>query len=107
MKGVVIGAPHGSGEPATGEYAKSISDQTGAGLIVAHRFSAKGLAVTRPLVGVVANSKIPTDPRSRGNIYREFGKLLRHTAGDSVVGFYVGVRSALLGEVGPVLSKPQ
>jgi hypothetical protein len=47
MKGVVIGSAHGNAEPATGEYAKSISNQTGARFIIAHGFGAKRLAVTR------------------------------------------------------------
>jgi hypothetical protein len=49
IKGVIIGVPHGSAEPASGEYAKWISDQTGAGFIVAYGFGAKGLVVTRSL----------------------------------------------------------
>lgn len=94
MKGVIIGAPHGSAEPASDEYAKWISDQTGAGFIVAYGFGVKRLAVTRPLIGSIANSRIPNDPRSRGNIYREFRRMLRQTAGGNLVSLYVGVRSA-------------
>jgi hypothetical protein len=36
MKGVIIGAPHGSAEPASGEYAKWISEKTGAGFAIAY-----------------------------------------------------------------------
>lgn len=50
MRGVIIGAPHGSAEPDSGEYAKWISEKTGAGFVIAYGFGAKRLTVARPLV---------------------------------------------------------
>jgi hypothetical protein len=91
MEGVVIGAPRGHGEPASVNYAKWISDRTGAGVVIGYGFSAQRLAVTQP---VVRYDLIPVkldDPVGRGSVYPEFKKLLRQTAKTDIE-FYVGVR---------------
>ena len=93
MKGVIIGAPHGSAEPASGEYAKWISEKTGAGFVIAYGFGAKRLTVARPLVLSKYNLVASEDPVRRGSIYPEFKKLLEQTAGGAVK-FYVGIRFA-------------
>ena len=65
MKGVIIGAPHGSAEPASGEYAKSISEKTGAGFFIAYGFGARRLAVARSLVFSKYNLAASADPVRR------------------------------------------
>ena len=92
MKGVVIGAPRGETERGAAEYARAISEKTGAGLLVASGFASRRLAVTQPLVGSTPALAAAEDPLKRGSIYREFKSMLRQTArGD--IKLYVGVRS--------------
>ena len=91
MKGVIIGAPHGRAEPASGEYAKWVSDKTGAGFVIAYGFGAKRLTVARPLVLSKYNLVASENPLRRGSVYPEFKRLLEHTAAGAVK-FYVGIR---------------
>jgi hypothetical protein len=93
MKGVVIGAPRASSEPASAEYAKSISERTGAGFLIASGFSPKRLAVTQPLVRRTSYAVTSDDPIKRGSIYREFKAQLKQVSdGNPLV--YIGVRLA-------------
>jgi hypothetical protein len=93
MRRVMIGAPHGTAEPAAVEYAKSFRERTGAGLVVAHGFGGRRLAVLRPLVVSASPAPVSEDPLRRGSIYKEFKQLLERTGGGRVE-FYVGVRLA-------------
>jgi hypothetical protein len=91
MEGVVIGTPRGHGEPASVNYAKWISDRTGAGLVIAYGFSAQRLTVTQPIVRYDLIPVKLDDPVGRGSVYPEFKKLLRQSA-MTAVEFYVGLR---------------
>jgi hypothetical protein len=92
MKGVIIGAPHGSTEPDSAQYAKLISERTGAGFLIASGFASKRLAVTQPLVRTTPSAVASDDPLRRGSIYREFKTLLQQTANGNVK-LYIGVRA--------------
>ena len=92
VKGVVIGAPRGGSEPVAAEYAKWISEQTGAALVIGYGFGARRLAVARPLVRSISYPPLSEDPVQRGSVYSEFKELLQKTA-DGSIRFYVGVRS--------------
>lgn len=91
MEGVIVGAPRGGSEPASVEYAKWISSQTGAGLVIAYGFAARRLTVTQPIVRFDLTPVVSDDPVRRGSVYPEFKKLLRQTAKTDIE-FYVGVR---------------
>jgi hypothetical protein len=93
MDGVIIGAPHGLGDPDSVDYAKSISEQIGAGLVIASGFASKRLAITQPLIRSTSAAIISDDPRGRGSIYREFKTLLKQTA-DGPLRLYIGMRFA-------------
>lgn len=91
MTGIVIGAAHGRTDPESIEYAKWISDQTGAGIVTAFGFKAKRLAVAQPLVRFISYGTLSEGPMRRGSIYPEFKKLLQQTA-QRRLKFYVGIR---------------
>ena len=91
MTGIVIGAPHGSTEPDTIDYASWISEQTGAGIVTAFGFKKQRLAVAQPLVRSISYGTLSDDPVRRGSIYPEFKKLLHRTARGPFK-FYVGIR---------------
>ncbi|MGB7951186.1 MAG: hypothetical protein WCH75_26190 [Candidatus Binatia bacterium] len=91
MKGVVIGAPRANAERGSAEYAKAISEQTGAGLLIASGFASRRLAVTQPLVRSTPALAVAEDLLKRGNIYRNFKSMLRQTAQGNVK-LYIGVR---------------
>jgi hypothetical protein len=89
MQGVIIGAP----EPASSEYAKWISAQTGAGFVVAYGFGSKRLSVTSPIVRSTPYTRYGNGPLAKRSVYSEFKKLLRQTAKGSIE-FYVGIHFA-------------
>ena len=91
MTGIVIGAPHGSTEPDTIDYASWISEQTGAGSVTAFGFKKRRLAVAQPLVRSISYGTLSDDPVRRGSIYPEFKKLLHRTARGPFK-LYVGIR---------------
>ena len=93
MKGVVIGAPRASVEPGSAEYARWISEQTGAGFLIASGFASKRLAVTQPLVRRTFYAVPSEDPFKQGSIYREFKAQLKRVSGGNPL-IYIGVRLA-------------
>lgn len=95
MKGVVIGAPRAGIEPGSAEYARWISERTGAGFLIASGFASKRLAVTQPLVRTTLYTVASEDPIKRGSIYREFRSQLGRVAGGKIL-IYMGVRLATL-----------
>jgi hypothetical protein len=92
MDGVIVGAPHGTAEPVAADYARWISEQTGAALVIGYGFGAKRLSVARPLVRFVSHSSTSDGPLQRGSVYSEYKELLRQAA-NGRLRFYVGVRS--------------
>src|SRR5512146_2041580 len=50
VNGFVVGVPHGATEPDAIDYAKTISDATGAGIVIASGFKSKQIAVAQPLL---------------------------------------------------------
>lgn len=91
LDGVVIGAPFGLSEPDAVDYATTISDETGAGLVAAYGFRSKRVTVEQPLVYTAPHSVVAVKFSSPGSVYPEFGALLRDAA-DGPLKFYVGVR---------------
>ena len=93
INGVVVGVPHGIAEATAIDYATDISNETGAGLVIAYGFRSKRITVTQPLVRSVPLAPGADNPRRRGSIYPEFKALLRKTA-KGPLKFYVGIRIA-------------
>ncbi len=92
MTGIMVGAPHGYADPDSLDYARWISDRTGAGIVTAFGFNAKRLSVTQPvIVRSISYGRPQGDPVRRGGIYPEFKELLQRTAGGELK-FYLGVR---------------
>jgi hypothetical protein len=92
-EGIVVGVPHGIGEPSAVDYARSISNKTGAGLAIAYGFQSKRIPVTQPLVRTTAIAFSIYGPTRGGSIYPEFKAALINAA-NGPVKFYVGIRIA-------------
>jgi hypothetical protein len=92
-EGIVVGVPHGIGEPAAVEYARSITSETGGGLVIAYGFQSERIPVTRPLVRTTVISSGLHRPNGPGSIYPEFKAALINAA-NGPVKFYVGIRIA-------------
>jgi hypothetical protein len=93
INGVVVGAPHGIAEPSAVDYATSIGNRTGAGVVIAYGFQSKRIPVSQPLVRTVPLASGADDPRRRGSIYPEFKALLGKAA-NGPLKFYLGIRIA-------------
>jgi hypothetical protein len=89
----VLGVPHGTAEVDAIEYAKTISDRTGAGLVIAYGFKANRIPVTQPLIHTTPISWPATDAARPASVYPEFKKFLR-SASVGPLRFYVGIRIA-------------
>jgi len=92
--GFVIGVTHANTEPDALEYARSIGEASGAGLVIAYGFGTNGISVAQPVVH--HQSPIAwtiTDSGRPPSVYSEFKKFLR-AAIDAPLGFYVGLRVA-------------
>ncbi|MGH7798539.1 MAG: hypothetical protein ACREQ2_27045 [Candidatus Binatia bacterium] len=92
-EGVVIGATQGSSEPDAAELATALSDETGAGLVIAYGFRSKRIPVAQPLVHMSPVMARPADARRPGSVYPQFRALLQNAV-DGPLKFYIGVRSA-------------
>lgn len=93
VNGFVVGVPHGATEPDAIDYAKTISDETGAGIVIASGFKSKQIAVAQPLLHnspIGWGSTASIRPRS---IYSDFKNLLRSSA-VGPLRFYVEFRTA-------------
>ncbi|MGH7854501.1 MAG: hypothetical protein ACREP3_13740 [Candidatus Binatia bacterium] len=90
---VVIGATHGLSEPDAAALATVLSDETGAGLVIAYGFRNKRIPVAQPLVYTSPLIVRAGDPRQTGSVYSEFRTHLQNAA-DGPLKFYIGVRSA-------------
>jgi hypothetical protein len=91
--GIVIGATQGWSEPAAAELATALSDETGAGLVIAYGFRSKRIPVGQPLVHMSPILARPTHGRRPGSVYPEFRRLVRNAV-DGPLEFYIGVRHA-------------
>ena len=91
--GFVISVPHGTAERDAIEYAKTISDRTGAGLVIAYGFKANRIPVTQPLIHTTPISWRATDPVRPASVYPEFKKFLQSANVGPLI-FYVGIRIA-------------
>jgi hypothetical protein len=91
--GIVIGATQGWSEPAAAELATALSDETGAGLVVAYGFRSKRIPVGQPLVHMSPVLARPTHGRRPGSVYPEFRRLVQDAV-DGPLEFYIGVRHA-------------
>lgn len=91
--GIVIGVSRGLSEPAAVEYAKTISDKTGAGLVIAYGFAAQRVTVAQPLVFTSPIDVRLGDAQRPGSIYAQYRAHLLN-AGHGPIKFYVGVRIA-------------
>jgi hypothetical protein len=93
VNGFVVGVPHGATEPDAIDYAKTISDATGSGIVIASGLKSKQIAVAQPLLHnspIAWSSTASKRPRS---IYSDFKNLLRWSAVGSLR-FYVEFRTA-------------
>jgi hypothetical protein len=98
--GVVVGAPHGTLDPGTGDIAALISERTGFGLVVASGFSVevddrgrpvRRYLVNRPFEGVPGGARSGERPSPAARcVYDEYERCVRETAGGPLV-FYVEV----------------
>ena len=91
--GFVVGVPHGATEPDAIDYAKTVSDATGAGIVIASGFKSKRIAVAQPLLHdspIAWSSTASMRPRS---IYPDFRNLLQASAVGPLK-FYVEFRTA-------------
>jgi hypothetical protein len=93
MEGAMISAPHGAEEPFAADYAKWISQRTGAGLAIAYGFHARRIFVSQPLISATLNLNSAADPVRRGSVYQEFKKLLLNVTNGNL-NFYAGIRFA-------------
>lgn len=93
IEGVVVGATQGSSEPDAAELATALSDEIGAGLVIAYGFRSKRIPVAQPLVHMSPVMSRPADGRRPGTVYPQFRALLQNAAGGPLK-FYIGVRSA-------------
>jgi len=97
LEGIVIGAPHGRTDRLSDSLAKSISDRTGAGLVIAYGFKSKRLSVTQPVAGFYPHLA-SLNPLQRGSVFRDYKRILRETAkGD--LALYVGIHRSSESEV--------
>jgi hypothetical protein len=87
MKGIIVGAPHGITEPRAVNYAKLISQETGAGFLIASGFASKRLPVTQPFETVVRSTdygrieSVPSRKRRNGIVIgAPHGTFDEHTA---------------------------
>ncbi len=89
LEGVVIGAPHGRTDRNSDRLALAISDETGAGLVVAYGFKSKRLSVTQPVVR--SRPYLASHgPLQRGSVFREYKRILRETA-NGELDLYIGI----------------
>lgn len=91
--GMVVGVPHGRGEPGAVDYGEWISQAIGCGLVIGYDFGAKRVPVAQPLVHQSPISWSAGPSARRGSVYPEFKKLLQATVAGPIQ-FYVGVRVA-------------
>jgi len=93
FEGIMVAVPRGAAEPDAIDYAHSIRDRLGAGLVVAYDFATNRIPVDRPLLH---SSPIfwPTAHAQRpSSVYPDFQALLQPQAGHPLK-FYIGVRIA-------------
>ena len=62
-EGFVVGVLHGAAEPEAIDYANTISDATGAGLVIAYGFKANRIAVAQPLIHQKRPPRLYQHPR--------------------------------------------
>jgi hypothetical protein len=70
--GFVVAVPHGTTEPDAVEYAKTISDSMGAGIVIAYGFDSNRNAVAQPIIGSRAVAPSNTAGPRPGSIYPDF-----------------------------------
>ncbi|HEY1234360.1 MAG TPA: hypothetical protein VGH22_13370 [Candidatus Binatia bacterium] len=92
MNGFVVGVPHGIAEQDAIDYATTVSDATGAGIVIAYGFGTKGIAVAHPTIhSPIARSNVPS--RDSESIYSDFTNFLEASA-VGPLRFYVEFRTA-------------
>ncbi|HEX7230167.1 MAG TPA: hypothetical protein VF452_07225 [Candidatus Binatia bacterium] len=93
MNGFVVGVPHGIAEQDAIDYATTVSDATGARIIIAYGFKTKGIAVAHPSIhdSLIASGYVPS--RHSESIYSDFTNFLQASA-VGPLRFYVGFRTA-------------
>ena len=91
LEGVVVGVPHGTGEPDALDFARSIRAGMGAALVIAYDFGSKRIPVAQPLVHTSPIAWPSPDHTRPGSVYPEFKKLLQ-SAVNGPIKFFVGVR---------------
>ncbi|MBI2358511.1 MAG: hypothetical protein HYV04_06330 [Deltaproteobacteria bacterium] len=89
-KGVVIAAPHGTTEQDSDRLAISVSDRTGAGLVVAYGFKSRRLGVAQPVARSRPYPAAADGAFRAASVFTEYTKILRMAArGELQV--YIGI----------------
>ena len=93
MNGFVVGVPHGIADQDSIDYATTVSDASGAGIVIAYGFKTKGIAVAHPSIhdSLIGRSNVP--PRDSESIYSDFTNFLQASA-VGPLRFYLGFRTA-------------
>jgi hypothetical protein len=90
LEGVVIAAPHGRADPDSDTLATTLSNRTGAGLVIAYGFKSKRLSVTQPIVSARSYPVSSSSPLERGSVFRDYKRILRKAARGRL-SLYVGI----------------
>ncbi|HEX5607601.1 MAG TPA: hypothetical protein VFY96_13845, partial [Candidatus Binatia bacterium] len=93
MNGFVLGVPHGTTDPDAVDYAKSVSDATGAGIVIAYGMKNKRITVAQPVIPNSAVSWNNASATRPGSIYSDFKNSLQSTT-VGPIRFYVEFRTA-------------
>jgi hypothetical protein len=92
MMGVIVGAPHGGTVSGLAELARHVSDQTGAGLVIAQGFKSKRISVAQPVLWSNSHQPVPVEPAKRRSVFRQFKQVL-HQIANGGIDLYVELRS--------------
>ena len=94
----MIGAPHGRTDRYSDRIARTISDRTGAGLVIAYGFKSKRLSVTQPIMGSRPYPISSPNPMRRGSVFREYKRILWELT-DGDLDLYIGIHRSSEKEV--------
>ena len=93
VNGFVVGVLHGATEPDALDYARTISDATGSGIVIAYGMKNKRIAVSEPVILNRAMSRSNAAQTRPQSIYSDFKTLLQSSAVGPLK-FYVEFRTA-------------
>lgn len=97
LEGVVIGAPHGGSDRNSDKIARTISDRTGAGLVMAYGFKSRRLSVSQPVVRLSPYPALHGSSR-RASVFDDYKRMLQKAA-KGEMDLYIGVHRSKEREV--------